>query len=82
VLAAGLADQVKNDAPTHHFTKFGDSLARRLQIEPTLNTSLASQPRLGKFQGLSYVTNAASANIFGWCGVVRLEPHWYVVLTD
>jgi hypothetical protein len=24
---------VKNDAP-HHFTKFGDSLARRLQIEP------------------------------------------------
>ena len=26
---------VKNDAPTHHFTKFGDSLARRLQIEPT-----------------------------------------------
>jgi hypothetical protein len=23
---------VKNDAPTHHFTKF---LARRLQIEPT-----------------------------------------------
>ena len=26
---------VKNDAPTHHFTKFGDSLARRLQIGPT-----------------------------------------------
>ena len=25
----------QNEAPTHHFTKFGDSLARRLQIEPT-----------------------------------------------
>jgi len=26
---------VKNDAPTHHLTKFRDSLARQLQIEPT-----------------------------------------------
>ena len=60
----------------------GAAWRERLEIEPTLNTSLASQPRLGKFQGLSYVTNAASANIFGWCGVVRLEPHWYAALTD
>jgi hypothetical protein len=35
---------VKNDAPTHHFTKFGDSLARRLQIEPTTDAQASSNP--------------------------------------
>ena len=47
----------------------------RLNIcERALGASLANQAAAGEISGPQYVINAASANIFGWCGVVRLEP--------
>ena len=53
VTASGVAgaDRLINDAPTHHFTKLGDRLARRLQIEPTPTYGSVPSRALGSQRG-------------------------------